>query len=86
MSTDQQIAERITHYIVTEVASAPPETPPPPDFPLIEGGLVDSLGLFKLIAWMEDELKISVAPEEILFENFATVNDIIKLVRAKQGA
>ena len=84
MKTDPELAERLTHYIVTEVASDPPETPPGPDFPLIEGGLVDSLGLFKLIAWMEDELRVSVAPEEILFENFATVNDIIKLVRSKQ--
>ncbi|OGT80408.1 MAG: hypothetical protein A3H91_07415 [Gammaproteobacteria bacterium RIFCSPLOWO2_02_FULL_61_13] len=83
MST-QDIQRSLTDYITTEVASAVPDAPPAPDFPLIEGGLVDSLGLFKLIAFIEDKFQIGILPEEIQFENFATINAITTLIKNKQ--
>lgn len=83
MATEQEIIQRITQFIMTDVASAPPETPPAPDFPLIENGLVDSLGLFKVIAFAEEQFQVRIAPEEIVFENFSTINAIVKLVRGK---
>jgi acyl carrier protein len=83
---DHEIARSLTNYIVTEVASRPPEKALAADFPIIEGGLVDSLGLFKLVSFIEDEFKVKIAPEEILFENFATVGVITNLIRGKLSA
>ena len=67
------------------MAPTRPAKPPAPDDPIVEAGLVDSLGLFKVIAFIEDEFGVKIAPEEILMENFATVNAIVRLIRAKQS-
>lgn len=83
---DQDIASRVSDFILKELAAAPPEGGLAPDFPIIEKGLVDSLGLFKLVAFMEDEFRVSIAPEEILFENFANVRSIASLIQDKVGA
>lgn len=83
MTSAQELTQRITQYIMTDVAAAPPEAPPAPDFLLIEGGLLDSLGLFKVIAFVEEQFDVRIAPEEIVFENFSTINAIVNLVRGK---
>jgi acyl carrier protein len=84
LKMSRDIAEQLRSYIENEMAASIPDGGLMPDTPLIESGLVDSLGLFKLIAFMEDNLDVSVAPEEIVFENFATVNAIVDLVRSKR--
>ena len=86
MPEQTDLVARLTEYIVDEVASRRPEAPVTPDFPIIEGGLVDSLGLFKLIAFVEEQYSVSILPEEILFENFATINEIKRLIEAKLPA
>jgi acyl carrier protein len=84
--SETDIVRSVTDYIINEVASTVPANRPAPDFPLIEGGLLDSLGLFKLIAFMEDTFRISIVPEDIQFENFATVNAIETFIRKKRNA
>ena len=78
-----QVIRLLTDYICDEVAAARPAQPPAPDFPIIEGGLVDSLGLFKLIAFIDEKLGVKIAPEEIVLENFATIGAIAALVGAR---
>lgn len=80
---EQQLIGLLTDYICSEVAAQAPAQPPAPDFPVIEGGLVDSLGLFKLVAYIEEELGVKIAPEEIVLENFATIGAIAALVGAR---
>ncbi len=80
------VVTELTEYIVIEVASRPPDEPVTPDYPIIEGGLVDSLGLFKVIAFIEERYPVRIPPEEILFENFATINAIVRLIEARAAA
>jgi acyl carrier protein len=80
---EQTIEQLLAQYIVEEVAAQAPEAAPGRDFPLIEAGLVDSLGLFKLIAFIEDRLGAKIAPEDIVLENFATIGAIAALVQRK---
>ncbi len=80
---DHDITRRVANYIESEVASASLDGELSPDFPIIENGIVDSLGLFKLVAFVEDEFRVSIDPEEIVFENFATVAAISNLIRNK---
>jgi len=81
--TRDEMARVLADYIVDEIAAARPATPPAPDFPIIESGLVDSLGLFKLIAFIEERLKVKIAPEDIVLENFATIGAIVALVQKR---
>jgi len=52
----------------------------PHDFPLLDSGAIDSLGLFKLIAHLEDSFGIEIKPEEIVPGNFSTPQAIAKVV------
>ena len=50
-----------------------------PDQPL----QIDSLGLIRLVAFMESDLGIRVEDEELLAENFATLRALDALVASK---
>jgi acyl carrier protein len=53
--------------------------------PLLGGGLIDSLGILEVVAFVEDEFKIAVADEDLLPANFGTVRDLTQFVRHKQN-
>lgn len=74
----QQILDHIqTEYVLDDRALSV-------DMPLIENGIIDSMGLFRLIAFLEEHFGIKVAPNEVTLNHFRTVNDIAELVNAKQ--
>ena len=54
--------------------------------PLIQSGILDSMGVFELIAYIEGDFGIKVSPEEMLPTNFGTVEAIDAFVRAKQAS
>lgn len=53
------------------------------DESLFESGIIDSLGLIKLIAFIDDKFKVSVDMSEIMIENFNTLNDIMETLKSK---
>jgi acyl carrier protein len=57
------------------------------DYDLLTGGVVDSLGLLKFVAWMEDEFDIEVDEAELGPDSFRTVTAIKEFVdTARAGA
>ena len=50
---------------------------------LLEQEIIDSLGIFTLIAFIEDRFGVRVAPEEVNLENFETLGAISSLVEQK---
>lgn len=56
------------------------------DQDLINDGILDSLGLFLLLEFIETELGIAVAPEEVVFDNFSSIRTIADFVAARQTA
>jgi acyl carrier protein len=55
------------------------------DESLVERGLVDSLGVFQLIAFLEEEFGVTVADDDVTPENFRSVSTIERFVLAKRG-
>jgi acyl carrier protein len=53
------------------------------DTNLLEQEVIDSLGIFTLIAFMEDRFGVRVEPEEVNLENFETLGAISSLVERK---
>lgn len=56
------------------------------DTPLIEQGLLDSLGMMKLIAFLERQYRLAVPEEEITRENFRTLASIRRLISRLEAA
>jgi acyl carrier protein len=44
-----------------------------PDTDLLLTGLVDSIGVVRIVTWMEDHLDIEIDPVDVVLENFQTV-------------
>jgi len=50
---------------------------------LIDSGIVDSLGILDLVTFLESEFGLQVSDEDLLPENFQSVECIAALVRTK---
>jgi len=54
------------------------------NFPLLKNYVIESIGVFLLVSFMEDELGVEVLDEEIVPEHFENIEALAALVRAKQ--
>jgi acyl carrier protein len=50
------------------------------DEPLIESGIVDSLGVLKIMSFLDDAFGMDLSSAEIRLENFKDVRTICRLV------
>ena len=55
------------------------------DFDLLTGGVVDSLGLLKVVAWLETEFDVTVDDSELGPESFRTVAAINEFVEQQSA-
>lgn len=54
------------------------------DDSLLESGLIDSAGIFSLVAFLESEFNITVPDEDIVPEHFETVKSVAAFVESRQ--
>ena len=54
-----------------------------PDESLLKQGIVDSTGMMQIIAFIEEELGVPVADEEMIPENLESVNKIVRFALSK---
>ena len=73
-------ADELLQMINTEVSFDPSETITP-ETDLLLTGLVDSLGVVQIVAWMEDRLGIEIEPVDVVLENFQTVDRMLAFVK-----
>jgi acyl carrier protein len=53
--------------------------------PLLESGVLDSLGVLDLVSFVEQEFSVQVADEELVPENFQTIDRIAAFVESKSS-
>ena len=57
----------------------------PDDASLVDAGVIDSLGIFQLIAFLESTFRIHISDDEIALSNFETIDATVSFVAAKLG-
>ncbi len=55
------------------------------DEDLLLSGLVDSLGVVRLTAFIESEFKLKVPPEDVVLENFQSLDAMAAYLRQRLG-
>ncbi len=50
------------------------------DTDLLLSGLVDSVGVIRIVTWLEDHLEIEIDPVDVVLENFQTVAAMVGYV------
>jgi acyl carrier protein len=80
---NSNVSHTLERFIVDELMMGDQQTRIDPDASLISSGVVDSLALLRLIAFVEEQFGVTVEDEEVMPENFETLNIIESFVTAK---
>jgi D-alanine--poly(phosphoribitol) ligase subunit 2 len=82
-----ETTQKIKQFIVDEFMPDVSVDELDSDFDLLTGGVVDSLGLLQVVAWLETEFDVTVDESELGPESFRTVDAIKEYVdQAKASA
>jgi acyl carrier protein len=73
-------AEQIIGFLTAELDRAGQPAPLTAEFPLIDSGVLDSVALMRLVAFLEETFDIVLEPDQIVPEHFATVERVAALV------
>jgi len=76
----------IQQFVVENLAASKGVTSIADDDSLTDRGIVDSLGIFQLVAFLEEAFGIRFDDDEITLENFATIRVITRFVTAHMGS
>jgi acyl carrier protein len=79
-------AERIRDFLIDELHWSGSRTELTGDFPLIENRVIDSMGLLRLVSWMESTYGVEVSDQEVVPANFGTLAAIQRLLDEKLDA
>jgi|WetSurSiteA1Bulk_404760.scaffolds.fasta_scaffold79805_2 acyl carrier protein len=77
------IRSALKQYIVTEILHEPDQNKLADDEPLIEGGIIDSMNLIKLVAFIKEKFGIEISEDELDIENFRTVTALTAFISNK---
>jgi acyl carrier protein len=77
------LKERIKQFIITEVNPELNLTALGDDEPLIESGIVDSLGVLKIMSFLDEAFGVDLSSSEIRLENFKDLRTICDLVQGQ---
>ena len=78
------VREKVRHYVLERldtrgIAHVDDDTS------LVETGIADSLGIFQLVAFLEEAFGISVGDHEIAISNFGSIDAVVRFVNWKRG-
>lgn len=79
------IQNAISGFITDDLLMGQPTEPVEPDTNLLTTGLVDSLGIMRVILFIEETFGVAVPPEDILIEYFLTVQTMSTYLMEKHN-
>jgi len=81
--TDKEIFGTLASFFAQDGATRQGAVTVAPDTDIVGQGLIDSLGIFKLIAFVEENFRVTIEPDEVLLENFQTLRALRNLIVKK---
>ena len=81
-----ELQQKIQRFILENYLFTDDPAALSPDESLLKQGIVDSTGMMQIIAFIEEELGVPVADEEMIPENLESVNKIVRFALSKLGS
>lgn len=78
------VKEKVRAFVL-EYAAGKGLTEVKDDEPLLTNNIIDSLGSFRMIAFLEETFPITIEDTDMVPENFQTLNDVESFVASKLG-
>jgi acyl carrier protein len=79
------LKDRVKEFIMVEVNPDLNLQQLDDDEPLIESGIIDSLGVLKILAFLDEEFGVDLSAGEINLEKFKDVRSICAMVDAQKA-
>lgn len=76
MSTEDVLRQ----FIVAEMDQAPTAAALTHDYPLIANRVIDSLGIYQLVSFIESRFGIEIDDEDLVPEHFGTLGGMTRLI------
>ena len=80
-----EFKEKIKNFIMTELNPDRSFERLDDNEPLLDSGIINSLGVLKIMAFLDEEFGIDLSTEEIKLENFKNVTSICSLVEKNKN-
>jgi acyl carrier protein len=80
-----EILQRTRTYIADNFLYTRPDLHVDPSDSLLDSGILDSMGIMELVAFLQEEFGIPVEDDEITEENLDSLNAIVEFVARKQA-
>ncbi len=77
-------AELIRNFIIKDILTDSARSNIGYDDSLLEAGIIDSLGIVKILSFLSDRLDVTVEDQDVIPENFETINAISSYVEKKK--
>ncbi|HWP30071.1 MAG TPA: acyl carrier protein [Chloroflexota bacterium] len=74
-----EVAQKLKHFIATELMYADDDALSS-DEPLLGSGIVDSLGIMRLVSYIEEEFGVVVPEDQLIPDHFQTVTRLAAFV------
>ena len=78
-----ELKEKLRNFILKELCQDGNTKSLADDEQLIEEGIIDSMSILNLLAYLDENFNITLSEEELNPENFATLQSICDLVEQK---
>jgi len=82
MTQAQTIEERIREFVLKQFPLARKQGLRPQD-KWLETGMLDSMGILDLVHFLEQEFSLQISDDELLPENFESLQSVVNFVRNK---
>jgi acyl carrier protein len=77
--------QTIRDYVNQEILAGQEVLPVKDDTELVESGILDSLSILRLVLFIEEKYSLKIAPEDVIRENFETVEAICRYVGKRKN-
>ena len=54
------------------------------EYPLIQEGVIDSLGIFVMQRFIDDTFGVKISPDDVVLDHFENINAMVELVEQKR--
>ncbi len=80
-----QSKDKIREFILNELVVDKKHSSITDDSPLMETGVIDSLGVIRIVGFLEDELSVQIRDDDLVPENFSTIGAISELAERRSA-
>jgi acyl carrier protein len=81
-----RVQDRLRSFLIDDLGCGMSNKSLTDTYALIDHKVVDSVGIYQLVAFIEVEFDVEILDEELVVTNFATIDDIARLIASKRGS